>query len=497
MMNSASSRASGERSKVVFVPKYGKATCRGTVRNKEIEEFISKNSLQRVFVDDPNYWYGGVNGLMLVTSAMGDVGPSCLITPETSLMSLSNAYSDLVKERIAIDTHELSNETLEQLLAALTSASSVDHPRGEDIILLQRPACGRGGTPLGKQKSTLHIPGPLANHKKNISMMNKLCEKENITCLISNAIEQKFCNTIVMKPAAVEVVTLLPVAPKAINLICQYCNANTEDRQREYDYCVRSNLNNPFVEAVFMLNEPSITIPEEFKTHPKCNIVEIGEWLTYKKAFEFAAKFLQNKVCGLVNLDIFLDHKSDWSNLSKVLYSTKNMVFCQSRHEYDGKGISTKDPSLQKLFYCNAQDGWFFLGGVMKQSTIDTCDFKIGLAGCDNAIADRLYNANMVLINSPNVYKIHHYDICRSKTGANYMKFVRTQKNNTHPEKNGYRLLPDIDAFSVDGESMLKKALEFFKSEMVVPDHVLKLSVTEQYILVCTLFTSTLKLNND
>ena len=103
----------------------------------------------------------------------------------------------------------------------------------------------------------------------------------------------------------------------------------------------------------------------------------------------------------------------------------------------------------------------------------------------------------MVLINSPNVYKIHHYDICRSKTGANYMKFVRTQKNNTHPEKNGYRLLPDIDAFSVDGESMLKKALEFFKSEMVVPDHVLKLSVTEQYILVCTLFTSTLKLNND
>lgn len=500
---------------IIFLPKYG---CSGK-RSKKIDRFLSEQCFEectKVYTSDENYWYGKVDGL-LITDEM--VSEASFVDPAQRVQFLRDKYQKhLMKTgiRIAVDTFGISDDELTELSDELPRRCNEQ----AEITILRRPR--EVPKVEGNQLAEVHIPAPHPNHKMNVNMMNHICKEESVTILISNAIDQKFCNTLVYntedckKESSFTSLIKSPIESaregnrrvattgNQLNILCQYCNADTNERQIEYDFCVRSNLNNPYVECVFMLNEKGVEIPDEFKEHPKCNVIEVASWLTYKQAFVFAEQFLKNKVCGLINLDIFLDLKTtDWSKLSSQIKSARNLVFCQSRHEYDGVSKSYKDPALEKLFYCNAQDAWFFLGGCTENnpSLVEKIDFKIGLAGCDNAIADRLYNNGMVLVNSPNMYKIFHYDICRNKTGQNYMKFHKqNNKNNTHPEKNGYRLLPDIDAFP-----SFKHALDFLSGGAAttgtlgggVPDHISKLSTIEQYSMVCTLFTKSLKLNND
>lgn len=282
-----------------------------------------------------------------------------------------------------------------------------------------------------------------------------------------------------------------PVIAPIINIITQYCNTSISGRQYEYDVCVLQNLNNPYVKMVYLLNEPHTTVPEHIKKHEKCTIIKTPEWLTYKTAFDFASNTIPHEICCLSNLDIFLDHNTNWSTINPAIQNT-NIIFCQSRYEYDGKNTASKDPVLQKLGYCNAQDAWIFKASGLE--SIEDCDFKIGLSGCDNAIADRMYKAGFVLVNSPNVYKIMHYDVCRNKTGENTMDFHRQEdtmkSKNSHPETNGYRLLPDIDIF---GD--LKATAKLFNIKNI-PSELLDLSNIEQYTISCNIFTKKLVINN-
>ena len=73
----------------------------------------------------------------------------------------------------------------------------------------------------------------------------------------------------------------------------------------------------------------------------------------------------------------------------------------------------------------------------------------MGKLGCDNAIADRLKKSDYIPVNSPNQFKLYHYDICRGKNMTNQLQIH--QPNPEQPEKNGYYLVPDIDAIqSID-----------------------------------------------
>jgi hypothetical protein len=122
-----------------------------------------------------------------------------------------------------------------------------------------------------------------------------------------------------------------------------------------------------------------------------------------------------------------------------------SIVFCLSRYEFDGVSSAKRDEALMKIAYANAQDAWLFKTPM----NVKDADFKMGKLGSDNAIADRIKNSGYIPINSPNQFKLYHFDVCRGKTGAN---FLDVQKPNPEkPEDRGYYLLPDIDAVrSVD-----------------------------------------------
>lgn len=229
-----------------------------------------------------------------------------------------------------------------------------------------------------------------------------------------------------------------------IHVLAQYYNDTESSRQDEIDYCFRANLANSHVTKLHNLVEKTTTVPDWLKENPKYVEHRVDGWLTYKETFDYANKTLpSDSTACLCNADIFLDHSSRWNDAKSLL--DLSIVLCLSRHEFDGVAGAKKDEALQRIGYANAQDAWLFKTPML----VRDCDFKMGKLGSDNAIADRIKNSGYTPINSPNQFKLYHYDICRGKTGSNYLQ-IQTP-NPEKPEDRGYYLLPDIDGVkSVD-----------------------------------------------
>jgi hypothetical protein len=268
-----------------------------------------------------------------------------------------------------------------------------------------------------------------------------------------------------------------------IHLIFQYCNTNNLERQKEYNTCVETNLNNGKIAAVYNMKEPNVVVPPTITNHPKYHEVPLDHWLKFKDVFEYANEHLHGKIVAVCNLDIFFDPNSPWEKLNTYL-PEHNMVLCLSRHEFDGGNKATRDPSLQVIGYANSQDAWVFKAPLFIPS--EQCDFELGRPGCDNAIAHRIKTAKYLPFNPSNEYRIFHYDICRGKTGANYLQktYEEEHRKNTNvfPEEDGCYLLPDKD---------WNKSID-----LLIGEKFFKLNEFQRYEIVCDIMSKYMIINN-
>jgi hypothetical protein len=264
----------------------------------------------------------------------------------------------------------------------------------------------------------------------------------------------------------------VPVKPfNGIHLIVQYFNCADAERQDEYDYCVKANLENSNVVKLHCLIEPETKVPDWLGKHAKYVEFKVIGRLTYRTAFDYANRMLAGQICAVSNLDIFLDQASKWEVLPGLF--DMSIVMCLARHEFDGES-STKDKNLQKLAYATAQDCWVFQSPVF----VKECDFALGRLGCDNAIAHRFRASGYIPVNAQDDFKVHHLDMCRKKTGENFL--AHHSPNPEQPEERGYRLLPAYGAVqSVD------KLLDD-----------LKLGDVHKYLIICDIMSNFVRLDN-
>lgn len=236
-----------------------------------------------------------------------------------------------------------------------------------------------------------------------------------------------------------------------ITLICEYYNDENEERQKEIDECIEKNLANPQVKRIINFYEPHTQIPEFIAKHEKFHSIQVNERLTFKQAIDYANNNLFGKCVGILNIDIFLDENTNWLNMHRTLKHNSDVVYMLSRTEFDGK-YAYKHPEFNKIGYANRIDAAFFISPIH----VNDIDFSIN----HNYLkfAHRLKNNKYTPINSPNQYKIYHYDICRG------------QKNNTIMKDPDQYLLPDLDM--VD---------ELFNK--------IQFSKMDRYKILCTLLT--------
>jgi len=252
-----------------------------------------------------------------------------------------------------------------------------------------------------------------------------------------------------------------------LNIIFQSYPESNPARRVELEHCILANLAHPSVKYIHDFSgESTEYLPISITSHPKyIHVPSVesnnGEWLTYKTAFTYSSSIENTKLFGIywavINCDIMMASipSTKWSLIRGWLNS--RYILAQSRHEYEPvSGTAKMDANFSKLMHANTQDAWFY--STEKALEIKECDFKIGMLGCDNAIAQRLLSSGYKVINMPSTFPIWHYDIVRGKNSTNFLEKhtgasgdSSIKPKNTHPERAGQALIPNYDAMMETG----------------------------------------------
>jgi len=182
----------------------------------------------------------------------------------------------------------------------------------------------------------------------------------------------------------------------SINLYTSYYIDQVSIRQQEIELCIKKNLNNDAVDKIYILAEPGSWDMRD-GNHAICDsklTIITHDQPTYSHFFEISNSLTgEDDINIVVNSDIYLgDNIQDISSL--VDHDT---VACISRWE--------SEDELQDRPRGDSQDTWAWRGRI---KTPDSCNFNLGVPGCDNRIAWELANVGYQLINPCQTVKTFH-----------------------------------------------------------------------------------------
>jgi len=141
-----------------------------------------------------------------------------------------------------------------------------------------------------------------------------------------------------------------------INLLVNWFDASDSHRAAEYDFCLKQNIRNEFINQVIIFH---------------------GR-MTYNDFFKAMDMLPKNSVNIMANLDIYFDE-----TIKLCEFIADNDAYCLTRWARlsDGKIVDfkTRHPEASAQW---SQDAWIFRG----RPEVDA-PFVLGAPGCDNRIA--------------------------------------------------------------------------------------------------------------
>ncbi|MFH1358883.1 MAG: putative nucleotide-diphospho-sugar transferase [archaeon] len=191
-----------------------------------------------------------------------------------------------------------------------------------------------------------------------------------------------------------------------INLIVQYFVCLDKERQKEYDACLKKNIENNHIKKIYLFLEEDIN--NDLTRNNKIEKVIIKKRMTFSDVFTFANKNLEGEIVAFANADIFFD--DSLINLKKFDFDKNNFFMALTRYNLfdDGKMQlmigspkygTYNDLCFQKRFDSDggpmewtSQDAWVFKSPV-KEELINISNFELGRLHCDGVI---IWNAKYV-----------------------------------------------------------------------------------------------------
>ena len=152
--------------------------------------------------------------------------------------------------------------------------------------------------------------------------------------------------------------------------------------------CIQSNICNSHIDRIVVLNEGF--------DHPVLNEAKIVN-IPFDRRPEFSDfdnYLLEGSINIVANNDIRFDN-----TLSRIkwLLLKKGDLLSLTRRESDGKLLRVNDG--------DSQDAWIFLG---KPHCLKSCNFFMGLPGCDGRINFIFYNGGYRVLNPSKFIHIYH-----------------------------------------------------------------------------------------
>lgn len=177
-----------------------------------------------------------------------------------------------------------------------------------------------------------------------------------------------------------------------INLFQSYFIDTDEERQKELDYCLLKNIQNPLISNIYLFTD--VSLPYEDK---KIKIIKASYRPTYRNFFNAIAQYEPNEksINIISNLDIYFNE-----TLSRLSFIQEVDVYCLTRWDVQPDG------SIKLLNRNDSQDVWIFKGSINDREM--NCDFCMGIPGCDNRIAHEFSEAGYRVSNpSRSIQAIH------------------------------------------------------------------------------------------
>jgi hypothetical protein len=198
-----------------------------------------------------------------------------------------------------------------------------------------------------------------------------------------------------------------------INLFYQFFINNNLDRQKEIEYVLNKNVNNPYINNIYLLNEKIYTNQELGISSNKIIQINIGTRLKFSDVFIFINN---NNIKGyniLLNSDIFFDDSIN-NLLYSDLHNTRKMCSLL-RYEFNIQDIN-KSKLFTGCLSCS-QDTWIIhSNNKLTEIEIANLDFEFGKPGCDNALIYLFNKFNFEIINDPLSIKTYHYHSTNYRT---------------------------------------------------------------------------------
>jgi hypothetical protein len=173
-----------------------------------------------------------------------------------------------------------------------------------------------------------------------------------------------------------------------------------DDRRRaEFLYCLRRNVANDLLAEIHLFVEEPRDLGRLLMAYPlfadgKIHLIRHAQRATYRDLFIYANRCLAGRRVIIANADIYFDR-----SLTRLRgYDLSDELLCLSRWDVQADG------SVSLFDHAESQDAWIFDAPIRTFS----CDFHLGLPGCDNRLAWEAARAGLVLSNPARSLRAYH-----------------------------------------------------------------------------------------
>ena len=190
-----------------------------------------------------------------------------------------------------------------------------------------------------------------------------------------------------------------------INLIMQFYIDNDINRHKEILQTLFLNVNNKFINKIYLFNERIYTNEELGVNSDKIIQININKRLSFENIFDLID---EHKIEGFIvisNSDIFFDRSIERIKQCDLL-SKNILTLC--RYEYKSN-INLKDCKLFDNGRPDSQDVWIFHStNNINKKYRNIFDFYMGKSGCDNKLIYLFQILGYQCYNEPKLVRCYH-----------------------------------------------------------------------------------------
>ena len=204
-----------------------------------------------------------------------------------------------------------------------------------------------------------------------------------------------------------------------IYLLQQFFIPNNIQRKNEILYTLKKNVQNPFINKIYLLNERIYTNEELGVTSRKIQQIIINHRMMYLDIFKVIKILNLTGYIIFSNSDIYYDKTIEIIKTSKM-HEKKSFI---ALTRYEAVNPEKNIIRYNKNIEIQSQDTWILHSNFnIPEKYYHLFDFNFGIPGCDNKITYLFKILGYDLYNIPSLIKSYHVHMSNNRTYTKYDK---------------------------------------------------------------------------